>query len=86
VSGSTIGAGGEAVPPFAEELISSGKEIRVFAVSERSRSIWDLAEKAQAEVDKWPEWKRRAADTALVTRVDREPKPTSRSTTKEPST
>jgi len=37
-------------------------------MSERGRSIWDLAEKAQAEVDKWPEWKRRAADMALVTR------------------
>jgi hypothetical protein len=34
------------------------------------RSIWDLAEKAQAEVDTWPEWKRRAADMALVTRLE----------------
>lgn len=34
------------------------------------RSIWDLAEKAQADVDKWPEWKRRAADQALVPRRD----------------
>jgi hypothetical protein len=66
-----------------EELISLEKEIRVFVVSERGRSIWDLAEKAQAEVDKWPEWKRRAADTLLVTRVDREPNPAHPSAAKQ---
>lgn len=35
-----------------------------------TRTIWDLADEAQAEVDKWPDWKRRAADTALVTKLD----------------
>lgn len=30
------------------------------------RTIWELAAEAQVEVEKWPEWKRRAADTALV--------------------
>lgn len=54
-------------------VISSEKPINVAAMSERGRSIWDLAEKAQAEVDKWPEWKRRAADMALVTRPAPEP-------------
>lgn len=34
-----------------------------------SRSIWDLAERATREVERWPEWKKRAADQALVTRL-----------------
>lgn len=60
-----------------KDLISSEKRINVASMSERGRSIWDLAEKAQAEVDKWPEWKRRAADMALVTRPSPEPGRTS---------
>jgi hypothetical protein len=31
------------------------------------RTIWDLAEEAAREVARWPEWKRRVADWALVT-------------------
>ncbi len=31
-------------------------------------SLWALAEAAEKEVSTWPDWKRRAADTALVTR------------------
>jgi hypothetical protein len=36
------------------------------------RDIWTLAEAAKAEVDTWPAWKRRAADTALVSKPQRE--------------
>ncbi len=43
------------------------------------RSLWDLAAKAQAEVEKWPGWKRRAADTALVSLIEK-PKPAAANT------
>lgn len=34
---------------------------------EEEREFWEQAKDAQAEVDAWPKWKRRAADQALVT-------------------
>ena len=42
-------------------------------MTDKKRTIWDLADKAQIEVSKWPAWKRRAADQALVSKL---PKPT----------
>lgn len=33
------------------------------------RTIWELAAEAQAQVSRWPRWKRVAADAALVTRL-----------------
>jgi len=51
-------------------------EIRATLRAQRIRgngkgSIFDLAERAQAEVDTWPAWKVRAADTALVSNTKR---------------
>jgi len=59
---------------LAKILVQSGmktlrKPTNAASKSELGRPIWDLAEKAQAEVDKWPDSKRRAADMALVTRL-----------------
>lgn len=34
---------------------------------EGKMTLWELAENAEAEVKKWPRWKRNAADLALTT-------------------
>lgn len=43
-------------------------------MADKKRSIWELAAEAQAEVEKWPEWKRRVAEQALVSPLPRRPR------------
>lgn len=45
-------------------------ELECLCPEDRPRDIWTLAEAASAEVATWPAWKRRAADTALVSKPE----------------